>query len=183
MSVSHNVLLLNQAEQPLTILSWKRAITLVFSCKADIVSYSDVWVDSINNSWNLPSIIRMESGEAFRNTIFKVPRCTKKRIHVRDSYTCGYCGKKCRNDQLTVDHINPQCRGGRLTWDNSITSCKKCNTKKGNKTIEESGMQLLFKPTTPSSIFDLFLEEYEHKADWRKYLDIKGKKSRPLTIV
>lgn len=176
MSVSHNVLLLNQAEQPLTIVSWKRALTLIFSDKANVVTYSDVWVDSITNSWNLPSIIRMENGEEFRNTIFKVPRCTKKRVHIRDGYICAYCGKRCKKEQLTVDHINPQSRGGRLTWDNSVTSCKKCNSKKANKSLEESGMQLRYKHYTPSSIFELFLEEYEHKPDWKKYLDLKGKK-------
>lgn len=175
MSMSHNVLLLNQAEQPLTILSWKRALTLIFSNKADVVSYSDVWVDSISRSWNLPSIIRMDNDADFHQTIYKVPRCTKKRIHIRDGYVCAYCGKKCKKEQLTVDHIHPESLGGKLTWINSVTSCRRCNNKKANKTLEESGMVLLRKPYIPSTIFELFLEEYANKPDWKKYLDVKNK--------
>lgn len=69
----------------------------------------------------------------------------------RDNYTCGYCGIKSGNgNEMTWDHIVPRSRGGdERSWTNSITACKKCNSKKGNMLLEEAGMTLLFEPTIP----------------------------------
>lgn len=178
MSTNHSVLILNQAEQPLSIVHWKRALVLIFSDKADVVSYSDVWVDSIRDSWNLPSIIRMDNSEEFHTAIFKTPRCNKKRIHIRDGYCCAYCGKKCKKEQLTIDHIIPQSKGGLTTWMNCVTSCKKCNAHKADMSLEEYGKYLKYKPYVPNSIFELYANEYESKPDWKKYLDLKSKKTK-----
>ncbi|MFA6882161.1 MAG: hypothetical protein WCQ97_10815, partial [Aminobacterium sp.] len=38
---------------------------------------------------------------------------------------------------------------GQSSWLNLVVACKKCNTKKGCKSLEESGMKLLQKPRVP----------------------------------
>ena len=65
-----------------------------------------------------------------------VPSYSKKRLFIRDNYTCVYCGGKA----TTQDHDKPKSRGGENTWENLISACFKCNSKKGNRTPEEAGM-------------------------------------------
>lgn len=70
----------------------------------------------------------------------------------KGSITCTYCGKtdlvielqemKVPNDRLaTVDHIVPKSRGG-AHYDrrNIAPCCGTCNTKKGNKMLEEAAL-------------------------------------------
>ncbi|KAH7405326.1 hypothetical protein KP509_15G065700 [Ceratopteris richardii] len=61
-----------------------------------------------------------------------------------------YCGSQ---DNLTVDHVIPYSRGGEWNWRNLVTACSVCNTKKGNKTLEESNMQLLKTPKEPRELY------------------------------
>jgi hypothetical protein len=67
-------------------------------------------------------------------------RWTAIRVEIlkRDNRTCGYCGRYA----TTVDHIFPKSKGGDESDSNLISCCKSCNFKKGNKTLEESGMKL-----------------------------------------
>lgn len=44
---------------------------------------------------------------------------------------CAYCGKAAD----TIDHIIPLCRGGSNAFDNLVPACRRCNTKKGAKSI------------------------------------------------
>ncbi len=59
----------------------------------------------------------------------------KKRIFVRDNYTCLYCGES--GGILEIDHIFPFSKGGSDDDDNLTTSCRRCNRSKRNKTLSE----------------------------------------------
>ncbi|GMP87191.1 hypothetical protein CsSME_00039672 [Camellia sinensis var. sinensis] len=50
---------------------------------------------------------------------------------------------------LTIDHVLPIARGGEWTWENLVTACSKCNSKKGQKTLDEAKMNLLKVPKAP----------------------------------
>ena len=177
--MNHSVLLLNQAHEPLTIVGWKRALTLIFSDKAEVLRYSNNWVNSARDSWNLPSVITLSDPEMFVNPVYSVPKCTKRRIHIRDNFKCVYCGTKCKNEQLTIEHIIPQSKGGETTWKNCVTACKKCNSYKSNMSLDESGFVLQYKPRVPANIFEIYAEQYRENTDWHKYIKSKlvGKKS------
>lgn len=89
------------------------------------------------------------------NTL-KIPRtralniALKKRKRIvwkRDNYICRYCGidmnghmidgkQRLPFSQITVDHIIPRCAGGSDEEENLVTSCFKCNNKKGNTTVD-----------------------------------------------
>lgn len=56
-------------------------------------------------------------------------------IFKRDNYTCVYCGQV--GGKLEADHIMPFSRGGSDEVGNLITSCRKCNRQKKDKTVEE----------------------------------------------
>lgn len=52
------------------------------------------------------------------------------RVYKRDGYKCRYCG---RDDiPLTVDHLMTWEEGGPSVEGNLVSSCKKCNKKRGN---------------------------------------------------
>lgn len=61
----------------------------------------------------------------------------RKEIYLRDKYICQYCGKDFKNDIPELDHIIPKKRGGNDSSNNLVTSCKKCNGYKQNKTPKE----------------------------------------------
>lgn len=61
-------------------------------------------------------------------------------VYERDSYTCQYCGlniDKKDIGNLTIDHIVTKSSGGLHHEDNLRTSCRICNSRRGEKSIEE----------------------------------------------
>lgn len=118
---------------------------------------------SVNYPW--PSIIRLSH---FIRVPHKKVVLTRKNILRRDGYKCCYCG---RGDlTLTIDHIIPKARGGTDSWDNLVTACTKCNNKKGDRTPEESNLNLLNNPYKPNHL--MFIKNVVGKVDekWKPYL-------------
>lgn len=60
----------------------------------------------------------------------------KFRIMERDNYTCVYCGEKCIENELNIDHIVPYSKGGVSDINNLATSCVSCNREKYNNRHE-----------------------------------------------
>ena len=53
--------------------------------------------------------------------------------------------------------VIPKSKGGHRTWCNIVSSCHKCNNKKGSKTLEEANMKPLNEPIFPYvKITDLY---------------------------
>ena len=75
---------------------------------------------------------------------------SRKNIYRRDRYTCQYCAAKPPLQDLSVDHVVPRSAGGRSSWTNCVLSCLKCNRRKSNRTLAESGMRLLKTPSEPT---------------------------------
>jgi 5-methylcytosine-specific restriction endonuclease McrA len=63
----------------------------------------------------------------------KVPIPSELRWQVweRDNFTCKLCGSRT---YLHADHVIPESKGGETTLENLQTLCRRCNSKKGNKT-------------------------------------------------
>ena len=49
--------------------------------------------------------------------------------------TCAYCGKK--DVPLQVEHIHPKSKSGSNRVSNLTLACERCNTKKGNRPVED----------------------------------------------
>lgn len=61
-------------------------------------------------------------------------------IYLRDGLACAYCGVSVEEGaQLTLDHIKPHSLGGTNKETNLVTCCLKCNSSRGNRTVEEFG--------------------------------------------
>jgi CRISPR/Cas system Type II protein with McrA/HNH and RuvC-like nuclease domain len=155
------VLVLNSDYSPLNVTTLHRGFVLVDKGKAEVVKKGvDDIVTTVGN-FVRPVIIRLLSFVRFRPKNLRVNR---KRIFKRDNNTCGYCGSQ---KNLTIDHIVPKSRGGKNTWENMITCCSRCNSVKDDRTPEEAGMKLKFKPYQPD-IFSLVFSEQVENA-WKEY--------------
>jgi 5-methylcytosine-specific restriction endonuclease McrA len=139
-----NVLVLNYDYTPLNLTSTRRGFILIDKGKAEIIKSDDNPINAGYKTYVRPLIIRLLSYIKFNRKNSKVNR---SRIYSRDNYECIYCGSQ---KQLTLDHVLPKSRGGRNEWTNLVTSCFKCNLKKGNKTPEEAKMVMKHKPYVPS---------------------------------
>ncbi|GJN24640.1 hypothetical protein PR202_gb12393 [Eleusine coracana subsp. coracana] len=71
---------------------------------------------------------------------------SRKNIIYRDGFTCQYCSS---GENLTIDHVIPISRGGKWEWENLVTACSRCNSRKGQKTLEQANMKLLKTPKAP----------------------------------
>ncbi len=149
MSQKREVLLLNSSEEVLKIISWKRAVKLLVSGKA-------VQPHGCTHSYK----VRTSVGEYKLPTTLvllqyvRVPyddhKATRRNIFRRDKWTCQYCGYKSKDPKkLTIDHVTPKSKGGDSTWTNLVTACPKCNQKKANMSLRDSGMKLKKKPKKP----------------------------------
>jgi len=89
----------------------------------------------------------------------------------RDRHICAYCGKHFPNyNHLSRDHIVPKSRGGKNEWMNVVTACKNCNSEKGNLTLKEARMELLYVPYVPNHFENMILQNRNILADQMDYL-------------
>lgn len=56
-------------------------------------------------------------------------------VFKRDNYTCFYCGRS--DCKMEIDHLLPVSRGGSDNISNLVTSCRRCNAQKHDKTLDE----------------------------------------------
>ena len=95
-------LLLNASYEPLRIISWKKALTLFFAGKVEVIEEYDQQVHAITFAIKLPSIIRLLKYVRVKN--HNRVKFSRANIYARDDYTCQYCGKKFPSEDLTFDH-------------------------------------------------------------------------------
>jgi 5-methylcytosine-specific restriction endonuclease McrA len=97
----------------------------------------------------------------------------RRNIFIRDHYTCQYCGRTPKEDDLTIDHIIPKSRGGRTVWENVVLACTTCNTAKGSRLPAECNMQPIRIPKRPSwitALHHVHMDE-DKRSLWQKFVD------------
>jgi len=164
--LDRKVLVLNQTYEPLTVCHAKRAITLLFLGKAEMIEKANgIMVRSVSMALPLPLVLRL-------NYYVKVERkeipLTKTNVMKRDNYTCQYCGKQ--KTRMTIDHVIPKEKGGKDVWENLVCACEECNTKKGNRTPAQAGMRLLKKPKKPHYFTFVLRSISNPPPQWKPYL-------------
>ncbi|MFW5927367.1 MAG: HNH endonuclease, partial [Wenzhouxiangella sp.] len=98
------------------------------------------------------------------------PPLSNRALFRRDENLCLYCGTQFRDRELSRDHVKPLAQGGQDVWSNVVTACKRCNNHKGSRTPEESGMQLLAIPFTPTHAEYVYLQGRRILADQMEFL-------------
>lgn len=124
-------------------------------------------LSGVRSHISVGSIISVKSKPKQRKL---APILTNKNLFARDISVCGYCGKHQSFENLSRDHIIPKSKGGKDIWTNVVSSCKKCNNMKSNKTPDEAGMELLWIPYVPAFEETLILSNRKILFDQAKYI-------------
>ena len=164
-------LLLNTTFEPLRVLHWKRAITLMWQDKVEVLEVYDRELHSVSITIRLPSVIRLLKMIRIRTSHHAV-KFSRANIFARDKHHCQYCGRKFRSVDLTFDHVVPISRGGKKAWENIVTACLPCNNKKSGRTPDEARIRLIKKPCKPkwSPTFTITIGLKTLPESWRDYL-------------
>ena len=105
-------LLLNATYEPLKIVHWQKAITLMCQGKVEVVAEYDREIRSVSISFKLPSVIRLLRFIRIKRRFDYVP-FSRANIYARDKHECQYCGEEFPTNDLTFDHVQPVAQGGR----------------------------------------------------------------------
>ena len=150
------ILRLNKAGQPIEWMDWQQA-ACIYSRDLIVWSLGET-IFRIRGGRNritgertvieLPSIVAC--GGDHLAPPRQNPPLTNRALFERDCKQCMYCGKYFPSAALTRDHIVPSSRGGRDAWVNVVAACRRCNQYKGNRLLEELGMELLALPYRPN---------------------------------
>jgi 5-methylcytosine-specific restriction endonuclease McrA len=192
MYLNQSVLVLNRLWQAVNVCSAKRALTLLFEGRAQVVT---TLADGSFQTFNFAEWRDFSEAEPHPESIctisfrIRVPRVillllfdrlprkevkfTRHNIFERDKNTCQYCGRTFERKDLNLDHVIPRDRGGPTSWENIVCSCVECNTRKANRTPAEAGMSLIRKPKRPKwrPFVHVSIELHQHDS-WRHFLDL-----------
>jgi len=163
--LDQRALVLNRHWVPIGTTSVRTALCLLYREAARAVLPTDYSLHDFD-SW---ASLRLSDGEPCIHTVslsIRVPEVvlltrysavpsrkvtfSRKNIYRRDRYTCQYCSAKPPLPDLSVDHVFPRSLGGRSSWTNCVLSCMRCNRRKANRTLEESGLELRKEPIEPT---------------------------------
>ena len=138
----------------------------------DVVAryHGGVQEDGRQSYLETPSIIAIR-GHGFNPQKHAKVGISNRTLFGRDRNICAYCAGHFANfRELSRDHIVPRSRGGPNTWMNLVTSCRKCNAKKGDRLLKEVGMELIYLPYVPCHYENLILQSRTILADQMDYL-------------
>ena len=104
-------LLLNASFEPLKVVHWQKAVTLLCQGKVEVISVYDRDIRSVSFTIKLPSVIRLLRYVRIKHRFDYVP-FSRANIYARDEHTCQYCGRTLPTSELTFDHVVPVALGG-----------------------------------------------------------------------
>jgi len=160
-------LVLNAGFEPLAIVSYKRAIVLVMNDKANILECDEdapVW--SASDVFDRPAVIVLT--RYVRVSMSREVPVTRRGVLRRDAHRCAYCGHPAN----TIDHVHPRSRGGAQSWENLVAACMKCNNVKSDRTPQEMGWRLRFRPSTPRGTAWTVRGTERAEPAWGPYLEM-----------
>ncbi len=164
-------LVLNATYEPLRIVPWQKAITLLFQGKVEVLAVHDREIRGVTVRVKLPSVLRLLRHVRMKRAFADVP-FSRANVYARDEHRCQYCGDRFPPGHLTFDHVIPVARGGHKGWDNIVTCCIPCNRRKGDRLPDQAGMHLVRRPRRPEAHphLTLSLGLRNAPASWRDYL-------------
>jgi len=174
---SFRALVLNASYEPLSIITWQKALLMWFQEKVDILEYHAASARSVSASFKIPSVLKLKS--YVRPKKLDGVRFCRENVYIRDNYTCQYCATRFPYRELTIDHVLPASQGGPKTWTNVVTACRSCNQVKANRTPEKAKMPLLKPPRAPQwlPVLEFSLgagRDDKSPANWKDYLRFKS---------
>ena len=141
------VLLVDLTWAPISVISWMKAICLLYQEKVQPLEFQEAKAHSPSITLQVPSVIKLN---CVVKAAWQAVRFSRRHVYYRDGYCCQYCGKTFSPTKLNLDHVIPRSRGGQTTWENVVTCCINHNRIKGGRMPREAGMKLLRRPGRPS---------------------------------
>ena len=187
----NDVLVLNRSFFAVQIISWRRALSLVYADHARVVD-QDYRTYTFEDWRELSSMMDKEPSGFIHTPHFRIAipdvitlrsfdglpksevKFTRRNIYEHYGYKCTYCGFKFATSELNLEHVIPRSRGGKTDWANVVTACIPCNLKKGNRLPDEAGMKLLVQPSKPKwtgAAAIAFRPGFRIKASWQRFID------------
>lgn len=157
-------LVLNASYEPLCVVSSRRALMLIIDEKAELLHATERLFRAAHIAFAEPSVVRLWH-------YVKVPyqariSLNRRAVFARDDHRCQYCGASAEN----IDHVIPKSRGGAHSWENVVASCRPCNSRKRDRSPEESGMRLHRAPSAPRQRTWILVASGAIRSDWEQYL-------------
>lgn len=159
--LQNTVVVFSKNYLPMAQINLKRAVVLLINGQAEPLALGNttVWqVRSPSLVLQVPEHIRLTIGNPERH--WKVPPVSRREVLRRDNHACQYCGT---TKHLTLDHVLPRSKGGLHTWDNVVTACERCNSRKGDRLLPQTGMTLKTKPKAPMHPAIAFADHFWHQ--------------------
>src|SRR5260221_3345654 len=139
------VLVLNASYEPLNVCTVRRAHVLLYKGKAEVIEHLDQPLRSATGSFVWPHVIRLLNYVRVPPAIQR--KISRRALFARDGWRCVYCGTT--NGRLTLDHVVPRSKTAESVSENVVTACAPCNLRKGDRTLEQVGMNLPHPPRPP----------------------------------
>ena len=164
-------LVLDTSYRPHRIVGWEEVICLLYLNKlAAVLEEYEAKVSSPSVTLNVPAVVvlRKEFVQNRRGVAF-----SRMNLYSRDGFHCCYCNNRFGARDLTYDHVMPRSRGGPTNFTNCVAACRPCNRRKGNRTPQEAGMKMHFKPYVPKKLPNArpFLIDADRVPEqWKPYL-------------
>lgn len=175
--VNAPVLVLNASFEAINIVQARRAFNYLVNGKAVVQEDTG---QEFRDGLMFPLVVRLKE---FTKIPHRMQVLTRKNILIRDHYQCQYCDVRLPAGELTLDHIIPESKGGPGSWENLVACCQRCNRKKADKSLEESGMTLRRRPR-PATVHTSRAIMRNMGADspaWQKYLFYDSPESHLVT--
>jgi 5-methylcytosine-specific restriction endonuclease McrA len=161
---------------PLSAVSWQVALRLLFTDKVRVIKEYDNWsVRSQYLDMKVPSIVIMTEQVKWSKHV----KYNRMNVYLRDDLTCQLrINRRCKEvagkvhiSELTLDHVVPRSHGGKTNWLNVCTSCKDCNSQKG----DDHTIVPKKKPHKPT-YYEILAKRknlplYVREEEWRMYID------------
>jgi len=145
-----DTLVLSSAYEPMSQVSWQRAIGMWFAGRVEILEqYEDRIIRTVSSAIRMPAVVRFVGAVLRKYPNGRPVRFSRNNVFLRDKGRCQYCNIILDRRTFTLDHIVPACRGGKKVWENIVACCGPCNQKKGNSSLKHSKMRPRRKPYIP----------------------------------
>lgn len=128
---------------PLSTWSFDRTLRNFLKDRITPLEFYDATLRSPSFEYKPPSVV------ALKAYVKKPQRVVFSRLNIflRDDFTCQYCAKRFKAQDLTFDHVIPRAAGGLTNYENIVACCVSCNTRKGSSL----GMKPIRTPNVPSA--------------------------------
>lgn len=164
------VLLLNNTEEVLNVIPWHRAVRLIQKGKASPpYGHEDYYRISTGSGYfELPTALVLMR---YVHIPYKDASLSRRNIMWRDENQCQYCQTQLNESNETLDHVMPTSRGGKHEWTNLVACCRKCNSRKANRTPQEANMKLIREPKVPTRrVLAIKLVSKKSTKSWERWM-------------